>query len=104
MANGPVSAEARESLFKKEQIAIPDILANSGGVAVSYFEWVQNNIGYAWRKEEVLEKLNAKMSAAFDNVYKASKEFNVDFGTAAYVYAIRKMVKVLELRGYIKNA
>ncbi|MBC8494852.1 Glu/Leu/Phe/Val dehydrogenase [archaeon] len=102
LANGPVSAEAREVLFKKEQIAIPDILANSGGVAVSYFEWVQNNIGYAWDEKEVLEKLKAKMSLAFDNVYETSKEFNIDFGTAAYIYAIRKMVKVLELRGYIK--
>jgi glutamate dehydrogenase (NAD(P)+) len=101
LANGPVSANAREALFKNGQISIPDILANSGGVAVSYFEWVQNNIGYAWKEKEVLEKLKEKMCVAFDNVYNISKEYKVDMGTAAYVHAIKKMVKVLELRGYI---
>lgn len=101
LANGPVSAYARELLFKKGQISIPDILANSGGVAVSYFEWVQNNTGYMWDEADVLEKLKKKMSVAFDKVYATSKEFNVDFGTAAYVYAIKKMIKVLELRGYM---
>ncbi|NQU98700.1 Glu/Leu/Phe/Val dehydrogenase [Candidatus Woesearchaeota archaeon] len=103
LANGPASAEAREILFKKGQIAIPDILANSGGVAVSYFEWVQNNIGYSWSEKEVLEKLKIKMCDAFDSVYSVSKEFKVDFGTAAYIHAIRKMVKVLEWRGSLKK-
>jgi len=103
LANGPVSAEARATLYKKGQISIPDILANSGGVAVSYFEWVQNNIGYFWSEEEILKKLKDKMCSAFDNVYSASKEFKVDFGTAAYIYAVRRMIKVLELRGYIKK-
>ncbi|MBU1201043.1 MAG: Glu/Leu/Phe/Val dehydrogenase [Nanoarchaeota archaeon] len=103
LANGPVSAEARERLYAKGQVSIPDILANSGGVTVSYFEWVQNNMGYFWKEEEVLEKLKEKMVVAFDNVYSASKEFKVDLGTAAYIYAIKTMVKVLEYRGYIKR-
>ncbi|MFH1770202.1 MAG: Glu/Leu/Phe/Val dehydrogenase [archaeon] len=102
LANGPVSAEARESLYNNKQYSIPDILSNSGGVAVSYFEWVQNNMGYFWSESEVVEKLKVKMHSAFDNVYETSKKHNVDFGTAAYIHAIQKMVKVLELRGYIK--
>ena len=100
LANGPVSASAREKLFKKGQMSIPDILANSGGVTVSYFEWVQNKAGYSWTEKEVLEKLKVKMITAFDNTYSASQKFNVDMGTAAYVYAIGKMVKVLDWRGY----
>ncbi len=103
LANGPVSAKAREMLFKKDQISIPDILSNSGGVSVSYFEWVQNNMGYYWKESEVLEKLKEKMIKAFDNVYSASKEFDVDMGTAAYVFAIRQMEKNLEIRGCLNN-
>lgn len=103
LANGPVSAEARAKLYERLQISIPDILANSGGVAVSYFEWVQNNTGYAWSEKEVLEKLKEKMCTAFDNVNSSSKEFKVDLGTAAYIFAIKRMHKILELRGYIKN-
>lgn len=103
LANGPVSAEAREALYKKEQYSIPDILANSGGVAVSYFEWVQNRMGYPWSEKEVVDKLKIKMCKAFDNVFETSKKHKVDFGTAAYIYAIKKMVKVLELRGYLKR-
>ncbi len=100
LANGPVSASAREKLHKKGQISIPDILANSGGVTVSYFEWVQNKIGYSWTEKEVLEKLKDKMVTAFDNIYSASEKFDVDLGTAAYIYAIGKMEKVLDWRGY----
>lgn len=103
LANGPVSAEARETLYKKGQYSIPDILSNSGGVAVSYFEWVQNRMGYFWSEKEVVEKLKVKMCDAFDNVFETSRKHNVDFGTAAYIYAIQKMVKVLELRGYLKR-
>ncbi|MBU0471004.1 MAG: Glu/Leu/Phe/Val dehydrogenase [Nanoarchaeota archaeon] len=103
LANGPVSTEAREKLYNKGQISIPDILANSGGVAVSYFEWVQNKIGYPWSEKEVLEKLKKKMIAAFDEVYSTSKEFKVDFGTAAYIYAIKKMISVLDWRGTMKK-
>lgn len=103
LANGPVSAKARDKLYKKKQISIPDILANSGGVVVSYFELVQNNIKYAWSEKEVLEKLKVKMIYAFDKVYTYSNQYKVDYGTAAYIYAIRKMLKVLILRGYIKK-
>ncbi len=102
LANGPVTPQAREILFKKNIMSIPDILANAGGVTVSYFEWVQNNIGYAWSKEEVETKLKVKMIEAFDNVYKVYKEKNIDMGTAAYVFAIEKMDKILELRGIKK--
>ncbi|MAG38729.1 glutamate dehydrogenase [Candidatus Woesearchaeota archaeon] len=103
LANGPVSADVRAILFKKNQISIPDILANSGGVTVSYFEWVQNKMSYSWSEKEVLEKLKTKMVDAFDNIYNSCKEFDVDLGTAAYIHSIRKMVKVLELRGYVKK-
>lgn len=101
LANGPVTSDAREKLYADGQIAIPDILSNAGGVAVSYFEWVQNNTGYSWKEDEVQEKLKEKMKNSFKQVFSVSEEFEIDLGTAAYVHAIRNMVKVLELRGYI---
>ncbi|MBI1969768.1 Glu/Leu/Phe/Val dehydrogenase [Candidatus Woesearchaeota archaeon] len=102
LANGPVTTEAREILFKRKILSIPDILANAGGVTVSYFEWVQNKIAYAWKKEEVEEKLKEKMVTAFSDIYDVLEKYKVDMGTAAYIYSIKKMIKVLELRGIYK--
>jgi len=103
LANSPVTREAREIMHKKGIICIPDILANAGGVTVSYFEWVQNRIGMQWNEKQIFNNLKEKMIKAFDNVYKTSAKHKVNMGTAAYIFTIEKMIKVLELRGYYKE-
>ncbi|MBU0667148.1 MAG: Glu/Leu/Phe/Val dehydrogenase [Nanoarchaeota archaeon] len=103
LANGPVTSEARELLFKKGIMSIPDILANAGGVTVSYFEWVQNNTGDSWTHEEVYARLKDKMVEAFDSVYEVYEEENIDMGLAAQILAIKRMVRVMELRGIYKK-
>ncbi len=100
LANGPVTQEAQKRLFENGTVIIPDILANAGGVTVSYFEWVQNNMNYSWSREEVQTKLQKKMCESFDNLWSIGEEHGVNLGTAAYIYAIKRMTKVLELRGY----
>src|SRR3989344_1440246 len=99
LANGPVTAQARKILFKRKIQSIPDILANSCGVTVSYFEWVQNRTGYYWKEDEVHAKLKEKMVQAFKNVYEMGQKYKVDLGMAAYVYAVERLVQVGRLRG-----
>ncbi|MGV8161947.1 MAG: Glu/Leu/Phe/Val family dehydrogenase [Candidatus Nanoarchaeia archaeon] len=91
LANGPVTPDAEGILFKKGIQSVPDILANAGGVTVSYFEWVQNRYGYYWTKEEVEHKLSVMMKTAFDEVYAMSKEKNVDLRAAAYLLAVKRV-------------
>jgi glutamate dehydrogenase (NAD(P)+) len=98
-ANGPTMAEADDILESKGVTVIPDILANSGGVIVSYFEWVQDRIGYFWEEDDVNARLNRMMNEAFENVYASSLKFNTNLRIAAYMYAIDKVSKVLKLRG-----
>ena len=78
---------------------IPDILANSGGVTTSYFEWVQDRYGYFWTEEEVTTRLEHKMVEAFDDVLKTSLKYKVDLRTAAYMVAISRVAAVVKLRG-----
>ncbi|KKR81363.1 MAG: Glutamate dehydrogenase [Candidatus Daviesbacteria bacterium GW2011_GWA1_41_61] len=92
MANGPITAEADEILAKKGVVVVPDVLANSGGVTVSYFEWYQNMHSESWTKEKVNTKLKEKMVGAFDEVWKIHKEKGVDLRTAAYVLALQRLV------------
>lgn len=99
MANGPVNAEADEILKNQGVIMIPDILANAGGVAVSYFEWAQNLSGYYWDKEEVILKLNKIMVRGFNDSMSAADKYKVDLRTAAYILSLQRIVKAIELRG-----
>ena len=98
-ANGPTTPEAHRILHDRGVFIVPDILANSGGVTGSYFEWVQNRHGYYWGEAEVNQKLESKMVEAFDAVLKTSLKYRVDMRTAAYIVAIDRVATVTRLRG-----
>jgi len=98
-ANGPVTANADAILEENGVMVIPDILANAGGVTVSYFEWVQDRQGYFWTEERVNRRLNRMMRSAFDNLYSVSEEYKITLRQAAYVYAIDRVAATLKLRG-----
>jgi len=99
LANGPVALEVGEKLYKKGKLVVPDVLANSGGVIVSYFEWVQNRQGFCWSLEEVNNKLFNQINKATDIIWGAKNKYNVDMRTAAYIVAIKRLVKALKIRG-----
>ena len=99
LANGPTSAEADEILNEKGVMIIPDILANSGGVTVSYFEWLQNQQSYYWTLEEVESKLKRGMIEALDRVLKFMNQHKCSMRECAYVSAFDRMDKTLKLRG-----
>ena len=98
-ANGPTTPDAHTVLHDRGIFVVPDILANSGGVTASYFEWVQNRHGYFWTEREVNERLETKMSEAFGTVLKTGLQYNVDMRTAAYIVAIDRVATVTRLRG-----
>jgi glutamate dehydrogenase (NAD(P)+) len=98
-ANGPTTPDAHRYLHSKGVFVIPDILANSGGVTTSYFEWVQDRYGYFWTEEDVNIRLEKKMSEAFGAVLRTSVEHNVDLRTAAYIVAIQRVGTVTKMRG-----
>lgn len=92
MANGPTTPEADEILHRKGIIVVPDVLANSGGVTVSYFEWDQNLKNEKWSEKDVNKKLEKKMIDALSAVWKQSKESKTDLRTAAFIVAIKRIV------------
>jgi len=98
-ANGPTSFKADKFLNENGIMAVPDILANAGGVTVSYFEWVQNRSGYKWTAERVHRRSDRIMKEAFDNVYAASIKYDVPLRIAAYIIAIDKVAKTYAFRG-----
>jgi glutamate dehydrogenase (NAD(P)+) len=98
-ANGPTVANADEILNRKGIMVVPDILANAGGVTVSYFEWVQNRLGYFWTEERVNRRADRVMKTAFEAVYAASQKYNISMRIAAYVVSIGKVAEVEKLRG-----
>jgi glutamate dehydrogenase (NAD(P)+) len=100
-ANGPTTPEADEFFKKNNIFNIPDFLCNSGGVTCSYFESVQNDANFYWTKDEVLEKLDTKMTQAFHAVLDMSEKEKVYMRDAAYMVAISRVVKAMELRGWI---
>lgn len=101
-ANGPTTKDALKMLDEREILVVPDILANSGGVIVSYFEWCQNNQGYYWTEETVDERLKEKMTDSFLKVYHTSKRYGVNMKIAAYIEGIQKLAEASRLRGWLK--
>ncbi len=100
-ANGPTTPEADEVFKKRKIFNIPDFLCNAGGVTCSYFESVQNDMNYYWTKDEVLQRLDTKMTQAFHGVLEMSEAEKVYMRDAAYMVAIKRVVTAMELRGWI---
>ncbi len=100
-ANGPTTPEADKILEKNDLLTIPDFLANAGGVICSYFEQVQNNMNYYWEKDEVLSKIDVKMTAAYTNVSDFAKSNDLNMRDAAYVISVSKVAQACHDRGWV---
>jgi len=100
-ANGPTTPEAETILQERNIMVVPDILANSGGVIVSYFEWVQNNQGFYWSEEKVERLLEEKMRASFRKVYDTANQYGVGLRKAVYAAAVKRLAEAARIRGWV---
>jgi glutamate dehydrogenase/leucine dehydrogenase len=98
-ANGPTTPEADKILYEKGVFLLPDILANAGGVTVSYFEWVQDNYCFFWKEKDVNENLHEIMVNSFEEVLKTAKKYKIDMRRAAYVVAVARVAEAIRVRG-----
>ncbi|MGC8788031.1 MAG: Glu/Leu/Phe/Val family dehydrogenase, partial [Anaerolineae bacterium] len=101
LANGPTTTDADDILYKNGVFVLPDFLCNAGGVTVSYFEQVQNAYNYYWPIEEVYEKLDKKMTAAFHAMYDMAQAYGVNNRVAAYLVAVSRVAEAVRMRGWV---
>ncbi len=99
-ANGPTTFEADAAMWKNGVLVLPDILANAGGVTVSYFEWVQNNYNYYWTEEEVNQRLDHKITTAFHEVWNMHEKYKCNMRDAAYLVAVKRVADATKTRGF----
>lgn len=103
MANRPITPEADEILLKNNIFVVPDILANSGGVVVSYFEWVQNSMNFYWNEKEILDRLKTYMTDAVKDLSKVCTDFRCDMRASLYINAVSKILEAERLRGNLRR-
>jgi len=101
LANGPTTPDADEILYKKDVTIIPDVLANAGGVTVSYFEWLQNIQNTSWSESETNRKLAEIMIESFESAHEKVQEYDIDYRKAVFILAIERITKAMEGRGWV---